>query len=424
MIDDLPREILQARVKLMLSEPYLASAIARFPVVNAKDMDWCNTMATDGYYIYVSPEFCAELKVDEIAFVFAHEIMHCVLGHIDRRGSRDPDLWNQAIDYATNLLLVELGLTMPKVGLFERKYRGMTAEDIYRRLQDAGQRRSGQKRPKKSAEDSTLASGDSKREADKKVQKRANGASAPSGWDLHIDPCDPRGQAARAKEFPTSEERRRLRITLTKAMAPKLRGIAPGLFEQEIRQARGGDIPWRTLISRFFSGLRRDDYRMFPANKKHLWRGLYLPSMGAPGPTHIVVAVDTSGSMSDDDLGMILGELDKLRSVTQCNLTLIQCDAEIHKIDEFDECSEIRFDRYSFAGRGGTAFEPVFDWIRDQSQRGVFHFDALIYLTDGFGSFPPKPPPYPVLWIMTEHCLPDVPFGEVIRMSGSHLAAA
>ena len=59
MTANLPREIQQARVKLMLGEPYLASAIARLPVVNASDMGWCDTMATDGYYIYVNPAFCA-----------------------------------------------------------------------------------------------------------------------------------------------------------------------------------------------------------------------------------------------------------------------------------------------------------------------------------------------------------------------------
>ena len=138
--------------------------------------------------------------------------------------------------------------------------------------------------------------------------------------------------------------------------------------------------------------------------------------MGAPGPNHIIVAVDTSGSMSDQVLGEILGELDKLRSVTDCTITVIQCDAKIHKVDEFDAFNETKFDRYIFQGRGGTAFEPVFDWIRDKSQRSMFQFDALIYITDGFGSFPPKPPPYPVMWIMTEHSRPDIPFGEVIRM--------
>ena len=137
MSEALPQPILQARIRLMLQEPYLASAIARFPLINAAESDWCETMATDGYYIYVNPSFCETLSLDETAFVFAHEVMHCVLGHIDRRGTRQPEQWNHAIDYATNLMLVELGLKMPKVGLLDRSYRGMTAEDIYDRLSEA-----------------------------------------------------------------------------------------------------------------------------------------------------------------------------------------------------------------------------------------------------------------------------------------------
>jgi predicted metal-dependent peptidase len=356
------------------------------------------------YYIYVNPAFCSTLNQDEIAFVFAHEVMHCVLGHIDRRGDRRHDLWNDAIDYATNLMLVELGLRMPKVGLFDRAYRGMTAEDIYQRLvQQADQR--NLPNPGAAGNGSKQAGQDSLKEP-----------GSPSGWDLHIPPDDPRGQSVRAREFPSAEERKRMRVSITRAMGEKLRGTAAGLFEAEIRQARGGQVPWRTLVARFFTGLRRDDYRLMPPNKKHLWRGIYLPAMGVPGPNHIVAAVDTSGSMSDKDLGEILGELDKLRSVTECRLTLTQCDAKIQKVDEFDAWTSTRFDRYRFHGRGGTAFEPVFDWIREQAARAYFQPDALIYLTDGFGSFPKKPPPYPVLWIMTEHCRPDVPFGEVIRM--------
>jgi predicted metal-dependent peptidase len=68
-------------------------------------------------------------------------------------------------------------------------------------------------------------------------------------------------------------------------------------------------------------------------------------------------------------------------------------------------------------GRGGTRFEPVFDWIKEKSRQGVFPFDTLIYLTDGFGSFPDKTPNYPVLWIMTPQARTEIPFGEVIQMT-------
>ncbi len=389
MNDDLPREILRARVGLMLDEPYLASAVARFPVVNAGAMDWCETMATDGYYIYVNPGFCAGLPAAEIAFVFAHEVMHCVLGHIDRRGPRQPERWNRAIDYATNLMLVEMGLKMPASGLLDRSFRGLSAEDIYGRL-----------------EDQDVDGGGSSLQEDNA-----------RGWDAHLSPDDIRGHATRAQEYPSTAERRRLRIGLTKAMSEKLRGQDPGVWASEIRKAGGGDVPWRALLSRFFTGLRRDDYRLFPPNRKHIWRGLYLPAMGAPGPSHIVAAVDTSGSMSEDELAKILGELDRLRSVTECKLTLIECDAQIHRVEEFEAHEAARLDRRRFQGRGGTAFEPVFDWITERLKRPMFQLDALIYLTDGYGSFPAKPPPYPTLWALTAGAYPDIPFGEIICMN-------
>ena len=52
------------------------------PVVNAADLPWCDTMATDGYYIYVNPAFCARLTGPEIAGVFAHELLHCIEGKL------------------------------------------------------------------------------------------------------------------------------------------------------------------------------------------------------------------------------------------------------------------------------------------------------------------------------------------------------
>ena len=79
-------------------------------------------------------EFCETLDHEEMIFVFAHEVIHCMFGHTDRRGDRDPLLWNYAIDYATNLMLQDFGMKMPKVGLLDHKYRNMTAEDIYESL--------------------------------------------------------------------------------------------------------------------------------------------------------------------------------------------------------------------------------------------------------------------------------------------------
>ncbi len=383
MNNPLPEKVLGARIKLMLDEPYLASAIAKFPLVNAQDLPWCKTMAVDGYYIYINPEFCETLNKEELVFVLAHEVMHCVLGHMDRRNGREKTLWNAASDYATNLKLVEFGLKMPKVGLIDQRYGGLTTEEIYEDLLKEG-----------------------------KEDKRNTEAQ----WDLHLEEGDGEGREFRAKEFPTPSERKRFRISILQEIKANLKGDKAGNLEAELKMAKGDNVPWDILLARFFTGLRKDNYRLMPPNKKHIWRDIYLPSVGTPGPSHIIVAIDTSGSMSNDTLKKVLGEIDSLRSFTQCKLTLIQCDAEINKIDEFEEYEPTDFEKYKVIGRGGTSFTPVFEYLVKKQNEESFHFDTLIFITDGFGDFPKEEPDYPVLWLITKGGVDKIPFGEILRL--------
>jgi predicted metal-dependent peptidase len=111
---DLPSSLLRARLQLMLRHPYLAVAVARYPLRLAERAEWCLTMATDGYNIFVNSEFAASLTEDETMAVLAHEVFHCLLGHMDRRGSRNRNGWNVAIDHATNLFLSDSGFKLPE----------------------------------------------------------------------------------------------------------------------------------------------------------------------------------------------------------------------------------------------------------------------------------------------------------------------
>jgi len=77
-----------------------------------------------------------------------------------------------------------------------------------------------------------------------------------------------------------------------------------------------------------------------------------LPAMGVPGPGHLAVAVDTSGSMSNDILATILSEIDRLRSVTECSLTLVEFDTTLQRVTEVSSVEESshHLDRHTFAG--------------------------------------------------------------------------
>ena len=427
-----PGELLaQARIQLMLGHPFLASAVAAYPLVET-DRDWCQTMATDGIAIYARRSWVCSLAPAHLQFVLAHEVMHCVLGHLDRKGSREMHTWNVATDLATNLFLNDAGLECPPEGLLRRGCRGLTAEQVYDQL--LTQRRSlaspdggpgsadgsPQQRAAAEAGHSAESSG-GKKDAHK-------GEGEPDSWDRgwsdgrfdeHLDPGDPRAAQLRPHESPSQEERRRLRRRVWQDMSTKLHGSLKGAVQADIAAATSPQVSWRELLARFVAGIRRSDYRLFPFNRKHLWRGFYLPSVGVPGPEWLVAAVDTSGSISDKDIAMFLAELDAVRVVSECRVTLIQCDAAIQRVEEFQPFEPPAWNRagegvaHKIFGRGGTDFRPVFEWIAEQAKFSPLP-DALIYMTDGFGDFPDKAPAFEVLWLLTQHSVEKVPFGEVI----------
>lgn len=94
------------------------------------------TQATDGYNLFINPQFTYNLDLTEKVFVMAHEIMHCVLNHMRRGKGHDPQKSNIAADYEVNAWINDVGLiraeTITKMGaLYDKKYSGLGYETIY-----------------------------------------------------------------------------------------------------------------------------------------------------------------------------------------------------------------------------------------------------------------------------------------------------
>lgn len=129
------QEQAKARAALIHLEPMFASFIPKLHVVYTFHIQ---TQATDGYHLFVNPQFTAGLTFEEKVFVMAHECMHCVLDHM-RRGKQaghEPTRSNIAADYEVNQTLVELTLfkesTIKKIGgLVDKKYSNWSYERIY-----------------------------------------------------------------------------------------------------------------------------------------------------------------------------------------------------------------------------------------------------------------------------------------------------
>ena len=119
---------------------FFAQLLSKLNIYGVSDPRY-QTMCTNGFNIQYHPDFVLGQSDPSIRFVLCHEILHCVGDHMSRRGSRDPLLWNYACDYAINPILnVEIvggafewpaNLDGSRMGLYEEKYEGMKAEDIY-----------------------------------------------------------------------------------------------------------------------------------------------------------------------------------------------------------------------------------------------------------------------------------------------------
>ena len=163
----------------------------------------------------------------------------------------------------------------------------------------------------------------------------------------------------------------------------------------------------------------RGDWKTYPFSKKHIWRNIYLPSVALDVPSHVVLAIDTSGSVPDSELSKVFVEVQNYRDIFPSQLTVIQCDTKIQHIQEYQSEDYVPAPKkLTVLGRGGTDFRPVFDWIKEQ------HFVSLpilIYATDGYGSFPEIQPNFPVIWIAFHKSieLKKFPYGEVIELDSS-----
>lgn len=334
------------------------------------------TAATDGTTLFYNPEFVAGLTEAEQIFVVAHEAMHCTSRHMYRRGSRDHDLWNCAGDYFINALLKASGLAMPSDCLYDPKYDGLSTDEIYAKLK--------QEQNSKPAQDLT------------------NGQGSPSkGCGGLLDPSTASGSKSDLDWQITLEQ--------SAAIASKA-GHLPAAFESVLKQQRQAQADWRQILRQFIEPLTPSDYSWQTPDRRQMSAGLIMPGISCDGLGSLAVGVDTSGSMSDDQLAMVGAELNAILADLQPDhVTVYFCDTVIQETREYSAGDSVDL---KFKGRGGTAFKPVFEAIEAAGGAPA----CLLYFTDLESYDKPDQPSYPVLWITPLHTRVEEPFGSVVRI--------
>ena len=433
--------LMKARSRLGSRAPGYAAIIFGLPFVETHRTQ---TMATDGKCIYFNRTFVQNSTDDELLAVLFHEGLHVSLGHHLRRGNIDPRLWNMAADYAINLIVREARLSLPDGALLDQKYRGLTAEQIARLLKQKQPDQPEQPQPPQGDDDGegegqggSGAGDDTDDDQDQDDDGQGQGGDdaddgeddAPSGapddfdqpgeiWDA----VDDAGERLGGDDLAEAEETLR-RDVIVAAMAEKAAGSGTiTLDDGVVDAAKAPTVDWVEAMADFLNRAYAGEPTLAKPARRHLWEGNYFPSMQGVGGGDLVIAIDTSQSVSQKEAEQFASEIDAIRETIKPDRTcVIYCDDFIQKgrdgqsYDVFDSYEDIEVR----AIKGyGTRFDPPFHLV---NQEGL-EPHAFIYFTDGYAAVDERTADvvdYPVLWATTgvEPSFRGQEFGEVITLT-------
>jgi predicted metal-dependent peptidase len=171
----------------------------------------------------------------------------------------------------------------------------------------------------------------------------------------------------------------------------KSRGTIPGEFEEILKRLDELDPPkfdWKGYLRRFAGG----STKVYTKKTRRKFNKRYEdnPGLKIKQRKHILVAIDTSGSVSTNELKEFLQEIYHIHK-TGAEITIVEADAAIRYIAKFDPKKD-----FEIHGRGGTDFEPVVEYYNENTHK----YTCLIYLTDGEAPAPEKPRGR-VLWVLS-----------------------
>jgi len=424
-----------ARTRLILEKPFLGALVMHLPL-KASDPQWCETTATDARAFYYNPAYIARLTLEQTQFVLAHEAMHCALSHFNRRGHRMKHRWDVACDYAVNMILDEERLHPPDKALMNAAYRGLTAEEIYPLLHEdpaeqtqdrhlfdntPSQGQAGEVGESPSdGQETTENSQESQNQHGEGKNASGRDDSRPTGTEQAEDRHDSGRESNRESDRDTPpsspqvqeaeqlDEQWKSRLAAA-AQAARQAGKLSQSMQRLVDELLSPQLSWRALLTRYMMNAARDDYSFQRTSRREgeaLMPRLYSQSV------KVAVALDTSGSVTREELQSFLSEVDALKAQIRAEVVLHACD------DRLDPHGPWHFAMWEamhlpeqLSGGGGTDFRPIFQWVEDARLLP----DLLVYFTDAQGKFPEREPACPVIWLVKGKT--PTPFGVRIQLN-------
>jgi len=351
-----------ARVGLLLKAPFFGNMATRMRLVNADD--WCPTAATNGRDFYYNTKFVEKLSVKKLEFLFGHEILHCVLDHFGRVGSRDRQLSNIAQDYAVNQILVDerIGDKISEVKIcYDSKYRGMAWEEIYDELYEKAEKISMPQLLKELGDllDEHIKEGDGAGEGDKEGKGKKPGMSKEEAQAIKDE----------------------IKQAMIQSAAAAGAGKTPAGIMRMIKNLTEPKMDWRNLVRQEIQSIIRNDYSFTRPNRKSMHSGAILPGMKEATTIDVAISIDMSGSIGEEDATTFLSEVKGIMDQYEDFKVNIWCfDTDIYNHQEITHDNAEDLLSYEPQGGGGTDFEANWEFMKEQ---GIAP-KKFIMFTDGY----------------------------------------
>jgi len=340
-----------------------------------KFYDGIPTADTNGLEVRYNPQFFEDLTEEERVGLIAHEAWHVALQHMFREDGKDHEVWNKAGDYVINQLLHDASYDLPSGGLQDNQFRDWSTNQVYDYLME---------------QDEQKNSGNGDFFCDVR--------EPPKGGDGETD-------KEAAEKLKNTVKGILVKATNQSKMQGEQAGNIPAEILRELDKLINPILPWETLLDRFLSDHCKDDYSWARPNKRFM-PDMIMPSQFSESLGSITIAIDTSGSITDDDMSKILSEITSIKErFNPKELIILDCDYDIHS--EYVVTEDMQICDLQFRGGGGTSFQPVIDYCNKQKPQ------ALLYFTDLYASVPENVGEYPILWLCySEH--EPMPIGDTI----------
>lgn len=381
-------QLAKASKTLILEEPFYGLFLVGLNKTFRNDIPTAGVSKHGiGVQLAVNPEFFEGLSLEHRIGLLKHELLHISFGHLLVRDLySNKKLFNIAADleinqYIASDYLPEGGLTLNSFPELNLPVKAGTKEyyDILEKAQEDGTSPSldsllNQMDGDSQYDHKTWEEIDELSEADKKlIQKQIE---------------------HQLKEVADQTEKRRGNIPGELAdLISRLRHVEPPKFD------------WRGYLRRFVGNSSIVYTKKL--RRKYNKRYIENPGLKIKFKNNILVGIDTSGSVSRDELKEFMNELVHMHK-TGNQITIAQCDTQLNSVEVFNPKKDLEI-----KGRGGTSFQPVIDHFNEKKGK----YTALIYLTDG-EAWNPENCPKNTLWVLSSKSQmnDDLP-GKVIQLN-------